>query len=314
MDCAKSDCNYVARPSLEKNILEAYNETLREKVGTYTILVGPKGAGKSSLVARVLQGKKGVVQISFNEGDTQASFINKLLESYGYLPEYNKLVGLYTFHSVLQEAAELDFPVTFVFKVTASVTSQNALRLAKSISESFAINSNVIIDLSDETGGLACINDDSKVKYIWVGDMEITEAEEYAKKLNPNVSHQELMYLFDKIGTLPFNILTSMNAHRSGKAIADIADQAVRAAYLDLIKFRDVSEAMSYFLRVLKLSPNGRSLHFSSMHTKELHVLMSEVKVAVYHPPYRDFQPASKAHRTALLASSQFNYWIYSPY
>ena len=44
--------NYVSRSSLESRILKVYNSS-RES-DAYTVIVGPKGAGKSSVVAHVL--------------------------------------------------------------------------------------------------------------------------------------------------------------------------------------------------------------------------------------------------------------------
>ena len=70
---------YVARPSLENFILQASEQSLKNKGGVCTILVGPKGAGKSSVVARVLSGKKGVVALLVSDRDTPESV------SYGWL-------------------------------------------------------------------------------------------------------------------------------------------------------------------------------------------------------------------------------------
>ena len=55
--------DYVTRPSLENCILQASEQSLKSKGGVYTILVGAKGAGKTSAVARVLREKKGVVAV-----------------------------------------------------------------------------------------------------------------------------------------------------------------------------------------------------------------------------------------------------------
>jgi hypothetical protein len=47
-------CNVGDGPSLEKFILQASDQKLKNKGGVCTITVGPKGAGKLSSVARVL--------------------------------------------------------------------------------------------------------------------------------------------------------------------------------------------------------------------------------------------------------------------
>jgi predicted GTPase len=66
-------CDYVARPSLKNFILQASEQSLKNNGGVCTIIFGPKGAGKSSAVARVLSGKKGVVALLISDTDTRFS-------------------------------------------------------------------------------------------------------------------------------------------------------------------------------------------------------------------------------------------------
>ena len=61
--------NYVSRPSLEGGILRVYNSS-RES-DAYTVIVGPKGTGKSSVVAHVLNNKSGVLYLDVSEADTE---------------------------------------------------------------------------------------------------------------------------------------------------------------------------------------------------------------------------------------------------
>ena len=57
------DSDYVTRPSLENCILQASEQNLKNRGGAYTIIVGAKGAGKTSTVARVLHAKKGMLAL-----------------------------------------------------------------------------------------------------------------------------------------------------------------------------------------------------------------------------------------------------------
>ena len=69
--------NYVSRPSIEKKVLDVFEKKSLES-GTYFVMYGPKGAGKSSVVARVLGDKTGVANISISQGDTTSSILSKI--------------------------------------------------------------------------------------------------------------------------------------------------------------------------------------------------------------------------------------------
>jgi predicted GTPase len=70
---------YVARPSLEDLNLQASEQSLEEKGGVCTIIIVPKGAGKSSAVARVLSGEKGVVSLLISDTDHQGQLSYRCL-------------------------------------------------------------------------------------------------------------------------------------------------------------------------------------------------------------------------------------------
>ena len=67
------DSDYVTRPSLENRILKASEQSLKNKGGAYTIIVGAKGAGKTSAVARVLRAKKGMLALLVSDNDRSES-------------------------------------------------------------------------------------------------------------------------------------------------------------------------------------------------------------------------------------------------
>lgn len=73
----------MARPSLENLTLQPSEQTLEDKGDVCTIIVGPKGAGKSSAVAHVLSGKKGVVALLTSDTDTSESVVLRLVKLCG---------------------------------------------------------------------------------------------------------------------------------------------------------------------------------------------------------------------------------------
>ena len=82
---------YIPQTELENQIKNIYlnNDLI---ACTYNVIYGPKGAGKSSLVARVLRDKIGVVLITVGQGDTTESIIRTLFDTYGI--SYSKSVKL----------------------------------------------------------------------------------------------------------------------------------------------------------------------------------------------------------------------------
>jgi hypothetical protein len=64
----KNDPNYVKRSCLENQIQSVSDN--RDHLGEYYIVYGVEGAGKSYLIASVLEGKDGVIRIDVSRGDT----------------------------------------------------------------------------------------------------------------------------------------------------------------------------------------------------------------------------------------------------
>lgn len=56
---------------------------MEDKGGVYTIIVGAKGAEKTSAVARLLHGKKGVMTMLVSDTDTPKSIISLLVKECG---------------------------------------------------------------------------------------------------------------------------------------------------------------------------------------------------------------------------------------
>jgi hypothetical protein len=298
--------DYVTRPSLEDRILKASEKKLKGKGGVYTVLVGPKGAGKSCSVARVFRGKKGVVALSISDADTSASIILKLLTLCGIEVTHGLNIELIEFGPVLLKAAEKrnGLPITFVFEVERSSTSLEILLLIKSFAKLLARKANVIIVLSEANAGLA-FGDDERQQVIWVDEMKLKEAEDFARNLHPGVPDADLELLFDKVGKLPLKIELSIAALKDGIPVALIIERAVDAAEKDLFAFTHKS-----ILTALKASLDGVHIRafdgvkyegVNLAQPKDVAVAMKKTNAIVYHIPSGEYRLASRAHRTALM-------------
>ena len=298
------DSDYVTRPLLEKSILKALEQSLKNKGGNYDILVGAKGAGKTSAVARVLREKKGVVALLVSENDTRESLILKLIKKCGIDVKQGLKIDLEELGPVLLKAAEIrkGQPITIVFEVER--TSVAILNLIKHFAKYLAVYANVIIVLSEANAGLV-FGDDKRQKIIWVDEMSTEEAKQYARNVHPDVSDADLELLFDKVGKLALDILDSMKALKKGIPAAQVIDDAVLAAKADLAAF-----TLKPILAALKASPDGvdvwafDGVKYEGVNLAEpmdVAVAMKKKNCLVYHMPSKQYRLATRAHRTALM-------------
>ena len=298
--------DYVIRPLLEKSVFEASEQSLKNKGGVYMIIVGAKGAGKTSAVARVLREKKGVMALLVSDNDTPESLISQLIKGCGIEVKQGLDIVLKEFGPVLLKAAEIREcrPITIVFEVERTSTSLAVLLLIKNFAKYLAVYASVIIVLSEANAGLV-FSDDKRQEIVWVDEMDTEEAKEYAKKLHSGVSDADLKLLFDKVGKLPLDILCSMTALKKGIPAAQIIEEAVLAAEADL-----VASTLEPILTALKATPDGVHVRaFNGVEykgvdlaqPKKVAVAMKETNCLVYHMPSKQYRLASRAHRTALM-------------
>ena len=101
------------------------------------IIVGAKGAGKTSAVARVLHAKKGMLALLVSDNDTPESLILKLIKQCGIDVRQGLKIGLQDFGPVLLKAAEIreGRPITIVFEVERTSTSLAVLLLIKNFAK-----------------------------------------------------------------------------------------------------------------------------------------------------------------------------------
>ena len=201
--------NYVSRPSLEGGILRVYNSS-RES-DAYTVIVGPKGAGKSTVVAHVLNNKSGVLYLDVSEADTEKTILRRVLVTSGESVEENfNDLTLNILYPVLAQAAKggSGRRITIVFEVERGTSSEGVLYMVKSAAKKLAVAANVIVVLSEANAGLI-FGDDRRQKFIWVDGMTHEEATTYAKRLFPAVVDHDLELFFDKVCILDQSLRTA---------------------------------------------------------------------------------------------------------
>jgi hypothetical protein len=191
--------NYVSRPLLESKIQKIYDT--RKETDAYNVVVGVKGSGKSTAVARVLNEKPGLLYITVSESDTSSSLLQKLLSKSGERCDENiNILDVNILYPVLDQAAK-DMGgrrVTVVLEIERGADSNSVLYMAKSAAKKIVVASNVIIILSEANAGLM-FGDDLRQKFIWVDGMTENEATMYAKKEFPAISDSDLKGFIEKV-------------------------------------------------------------------------------------------------------------------
>ncbi len=306
---------FTPRPIEEAKILAVINQKTVDSSGAYTILYGPKGAGKSTLVSRVLQGKKGVVVIKVSIGDTTQSILAKIVAECN-LPKAAG-VELDIFNDVLDKACKfLGHPVTVVFEVERVSSSHEVLSLVKHLSKQFAQSANVLIVISEANAVLG-FGDDRRQEFIFVGEMTRAEGKAYAvakyKLGAPNsppfsekVSNSQFDLFADQIGLLPLSIVCFTKALIAGVSPEVYIDREVKNAVESLAGFQH-----QQILNALKKSPNGVKMSqllgrknegVTLSNPREVGIAMKNCPegVILYDFETKEYRPFSTAHRTAL--------------
>jgi hypothetical protein len=293
---------YVARPELEAKILSVYDNTSLVD-GTYWIIYGVKGAGKTSAVNHALGDKAGVVLVRVSENDSVQSIIAKIFEACGVVMD--KAIGLDQINEELYAAMEKrnGHPMTVLFEVERGSSSPDVLSLVKHTAKEFALFANVLIVLSEANAVLG-FDDDDRQKFILVGEMTREEAEQYVKKRAPDISPEDFNKFADKCGTIPLMLGQFCTAVAMGTNVDKHIGDVVSKARCKLEGF-----AHSPILIALKKTPGGvRSGIFKGVEHRG--VMLSSPKDVVPAMKLRnaimyDFEAGeyklfSKAHQTAL--------------
>ena len=219
--------DYVNRPALEGDILQVYNTSFyRQRSGSYTVIVGTKGAGKSYATAHVLGTKLGVLFLKVNQAETSSSFCSKLLRAGGVVLDESMKLGVDALYPIFERIAQTGQPITIVFEVERGGNSDDVLYMVKSTAKELAHAANVIIILSEANAGLV-FGDDRRQKFIWVDGMTHDEATTYAKKMFPAVDDRDLETFFEKVSILqtahPFKHVRSNDFHSNMSFLRELS-------------------------------------------------------------------------------------------
>lgn len=224
--CKLPEDKYVKRSALEADITRAETSDLDNR---YTIVYGPKGVGKSSLVYHVAGERKGVVLLNVTSKHDKASLTRHLVKILlGPRAECqdideSKLAG------VIRRSTSN--PVTIIFDVERSTTDgmNECLMAVRGLAKSLTDSSRCVIVLS-EANAVVEFGRDPRENFVFVGELSADEARELLRKKQCTLSDEAMKEVFDKVGTSPA-LLKELMYHLGSNANyqAFIAKKLVKA-------------------------------------------------------------------------------------
>jgi energy-coupling factor transporter ATP-binding protein EcfA2 len=191
---------YVTRSSLEEIIRRAETSSPN---GRYTIVYGPKGVGKSSLVHHVAGTRKGVVRVSVNSSHDKVSLARHVVRRLlGPRAASQAFVDIPKLVSTVRAATAE--PVTIIFDMERGPTEEKdeCLAAVRSLVKDLATCSKCLIVLSDASEVVE-FGRDPRENFVFVGELTLSEARELLRKRKCKLSNEVMTEVFNKIGTSP---------------------------------------------------------------------------------------------------------------
>lgn len=187
-----SSTTYVQREDLERKVKD---KLLRNDLG-YTIVYGPKGAGKSELVKYSAIGLQGVIKLTVTSAHTKDEVVSALLK---------QLMGVNTEKidaaQLLGAIKKCPHKPTIIFDVegVSSANIQSIRSLAKFLASSCAC----VIILPEANAILDFGKDKDREEYLYINEMTREQGAQLLEKLGAKLTQRELDFVFHNIGTRP---------------------------------------------------------------------------------------------------------------
>jgi hypothetical protein len=315
----ESSVEFVARPALQRAVEFAIENPVRN---IYTVVYGPKGAGKSALVEGYASKRRGVVKVVVTLAQSRGDVIDTINEA---ILGARKVKA----DSKLSEVAFLNAikscnprPI-IIFDVERGGSPDQELGLAavRSLAKTFAQECAVLIVLSEANAVIHFGADDAREKFIFVNEMTSNEVSELIQKRMQLNAHDgtnlkgdaftpaEIAHIVNTVGGNPATIEKLLSNVKLGPdddqriPLQQALDGIVKKARADLGTFPYPS-----LLKTLKAHPDGVSRESLEgiediaqlWIPRDVATGMKASNAVVYRHELERYELMSTAHKTAL--------------
>ena len=239
---------YIHRPDLESKITSIVNR--EEPTKKYVVLYGPKGVGKSLLVDKCVDGKKGVVKVIISSVFLKSGILQAL--SSKILGKGSPAVTEEEMLDVLNYAKVDGRLPTLIFEIEQGKSDEQTACIDNvcSLCKQFAVCSNCIIILSETHAVLVFGKDVAREEIILVPELTQDEALDFVRtRKGVDVNATEMIRLFDNVGTNAADLEDFLNGVES---VDEFIAYRIKLAKHDLEKF-----PFQPILKALKEHPEG---------------------------------------------------------
>jgi hypothetical protein len=315
----ESSVEFVARPALQRAVEFAIENPVRN---IYTVVYGPKGAGKSALVEGYASKRRGVVKVVVTLAQSRGDVIDTINEAIlgaRKVKADSKLSEV----TLLSAIKSCNPRPTIIFDVESggSPDQEWGLAAVRSLAKTFAQECAVLIVLSEANAVIHLGADDAREKFIFVNEMTSNEVSELIQKRMQLNAHDgtnlkgnaftpaEIAHIVNTVGGNPATIEKLLNDVKLGPdgqriPLQQALDEVVEMARADLGTFPYPS-----LLTALKAHPDGVSRESLTGTIEENAKLWVPRNVAtglkgsnavVYRHEQQRYELMSTAHKTAL--------------
>lgn len=285
----------------------------------YYLVLGPKGAGKSSLVANTFMNKKGAINVKIGNAGSPEAIVKEIL-SKCFIDAPTDTLDMNQLHDPLLKAREsMKEPFNLIIELNMGSTDSRNLRTIKAAARSLAEYAKVILVLSDANAALSRMIGEPREKIIWVDAMTSAEALLLAKDIDIPLKDSELKEYFTKVGTLPIQIVDLLDDLNDGKLLEEIIAAAIKEAKDNLASFplQGILARMKQYPAAIDAISSMEGLETEVLDGVSSSLFAGEVEdgvnlaapeevarkmnnVLMYHFPSREYRLTINALRTAL--------------
>jgi hypothetical protein len=268
---------YVSRPLIEKRVIdfiESPKTPRRTEDSSFLILYGPRGNGLSTVVAKCIKDRKGVINVpvshvaKYNRNESEEKRVSKRMKN----TKRNISVSMDEFRKVLDKAKIVNekthdaiFP-TIVLEVERGVATSDLLNM-EYFAEKYAAEANVIIVLSESSEVVAFRDYVNRKAFVVVDEMSKEEAGELLTKRGRQLTEAELTYLYENIGGKPL-ALASFASCDPTVSVKDWVHDCLEHARFQLSQFPSQHKPL---LSLLKKKNNGQDVNIFGKYVRQWH-------------------------------------------
>ena len=293
---------YVEREAVKRQISSIIER--KEADGTYYVIYGSRGVGKSTVLDSAISGHYGILKIALTRNDGPEFIMRQLTKITG---STNLNPSFDDFKAALRAGKSMLGTIpTIIFEVASGNGPEqvSGIEVIGNFAKSLATVCSCIIVISEVSAVLEFGKFDPFLQFLFIEELTYDQAIEYVKKTQINLTDAEIMKVIDNIGANPA-ILNRLKAWVMNGLTVDgfITDTFVNVR-LQLGAFQH-----QRILKALKDHPEGvNPLCFKKPRNKGIDLsipgeackAMKKAYAIVYRVDLQMYKTVSRAHEVAM--------------